>query len=283
MNINSSTKTLCLLGHPVRQSFSPSIHNYLFKKYGLNNIYMCFDVEKENLKNALDGIKSLGIIGGNITIPHKVEVINHLDFVDKNAKLIGAVNTIKNVDGVLKGYNTDGVGFVKSIKDKGYSLIGKRIMVLGAGGASRSICVELAANNVASIEIRNRSEDRPKEIVQTIKDNFDISISYSLKEVSSIDLGSIDILINTTPIGMGTCECPIDQLIVPKDGLLVCDIVYKPHETQFIKWAKMHNLDVVYGIDMLINQGVEAFFIWTGIRPNKGDEEKIKEIYELQK
>ena len=140
--INSTTKLTCLLGSPVKQSLSPIIHNYLFRKYNINNIYTCFDVE--NIESAIKSIKTLNILGCNITIPHKVNVIDYLDFIDDNALLIGAVNTIKNEDNILKGYNTDGEGFVKSIIDKGYLLKNKKVLVIGAGGASRSICVSLA-------------------------------------------------------------------------------------------------------------------------------------------
>ncbi|RDY28761.1 shikimate dehydrogenase [Romboutsia weinsteinii] len=280
MNINSNSKTLCLLGHPVSQSFSPSIQNHLFKKYNLNKLYVCFNVKENNLGDSIDGIKALGILGGNITIPHKVNVIEYLDWVDENSRLIGAVNTFKNEDGILKGYNTDGKGFVKSIIDKGYDLNNKKIMVLGAGGASRSICIELASRGVEIIYIRNRSIEKPKEISEAIMTNFDTKVSCSVDKIKREDLDNIDILINTTPIGMGTCECPIDEAIVPSNNLLVCDIVYKPHNTQLLKWASKHKLQVIYGIDMLINQGLEAFHIWTGIKPIKEDEDEIKHIYE---
>lgn len=279
MKINSITNTICLLGHPVQHSFSPDIHNYLFEKYNQNKIYVCFDVNKKDLSKAVEGIKVMGMPGSNVTIPHKVEVFKYLDYIDNNAKLIGAVNTIKNQDGILTGYNTDGIGFVKSILDKGYNLKGKRIMIIGAGGACRSIAVELSANNVSSIEIRNRSVDKANEIVSIIKSNFDVEAICSTKEIDKYDIDSIDILINTTPLGMENELCPVDENIKVSKDILVCDIVYKPYNTRFIKWAKTNNLDVVYGIDMLINQGIEAFYIWTGIRPTIGDIECIKKIY----
>ena len=125
MNINSNTNTICLLGHPIKHSFSPTIHNYLFEKYSENNIYVCFDVKEDKLKDCVYGIKGLDIKGCNVTIPHKVNIIKYLDSIDDNAKLIGAVNTIKNKGGILKGYNTDGRGFVKSILDKDYDIKNK--------------------------------------------------------------------------------------------------------------------------------------------------------------
>ncbi|MGL5329221.1 MAG: shikimate dehydrogenase [Peptostreptococcaceae bacterium] len=279
MKVNSKTKTICLLGHPVAQSFSPSIHNYLFEKYEINNIYTCYDVNPKNLKGAIEGVKSLEMSGCNVTIPHKVNVINYINQVDKNAKLIGAVNTIKNEDGILKGYNTDGRGFVKSILDKGYTVNGKRIMIIGAGGSCRSIGVELASNSAKSIEIRNRSEGKAKEIVDIISENFNTKALYSTSKIEEKNLDYIDILINTTPIGMGNSQCPIDKSIRPHKNLLICDIVYKPHDTEFIKWGNENGNDTIYGIEMLINQGLEAFYIWTGIKPTIEDKNNIMEIY----
>nr|WP_317333215.1 shikimate dehydrogenase [uncultured Romboutsia sp.] len=280
MNINSDTKTICLLGHPIKHSFSPTIHNYLFEKYFENNIYVCFDVKEDKLKDCVSGIKALDIKGGNVTIPHKVNIIKYLDSIDDNAKLIGAVNTIKNKGGVLKGYNTDGRGFVKSILDKGYDIKNKKVMIIGAGGACRSIAIELASKGVKSIEIRNRSLDKANEIIDSINKNFNAVAKCSKNTIDSDCLFDIDILINTTPIGMESDLCPIDTNIVIDKKLLVCDIVYKPQDTVFLKWAKKNNLEIIYGIDMLINQALEAFYIWTEINPCDEDFEHIKKLYE---
>ena len=280
MKINSSTKTICLLGHPIKHSFSPTIHNYLFKKYLKNNIYVCFDVEEDKLKDSIFGIKALDIRGCNVTIPHKVNIIKYLDSIDENAKLIGAVNTINNKGGILKGYNTDGIGFVKSILDKNYEIKNKKVMIIGAGGACRSIAIELAANGVKSIEIRNRSLERANEIIKSINDNFNTYAKCSKDAIDGSSLMNVDILINTTPIGMENDLCPIDTNIKIDKNLLVCDIVYKPQDTVFLKWARKNNLDIIYGIDMLINQAFEAFKIWTGISTCNEDFEHIKKLYE---
>ena len=280
MKINSSTKTICLLGHPIKHSFSPTIHNYLFKKYLKNNIYVCFDVEEDKLKDCIFGIKALDIKGCNVTIPHKVNIIKYLDIIDENAKLIGAVNTINNKGGILKGYNTDGIGFVKSILDKNYEIKNKKAMIIGAGGACRSIAIELAANGVKSIEIRNRSLERANEIIKSINDNFNTYAKCSKDAIDGSSLMNVDILINTTPIGMENDLCPIDTNIKIDKNLLVCDIVYKPQDTVFLKWARKNNLDIIYGIDMLINQAFEAFKIWTGISTCNEDFEHIKKLYE---
>lgn len=278
MRINGKTKTICLLGNPTEHSFSPYIHNYLFKKYNQNNTYVCFNVLKENLEEAIKGIKALGIEGCNVTIPYKVDIMKYLDDIDNNAKLIGSINTIKNESGKLIGYNTDGIGFVKSITDKGYSVKDKKIIILGAGGACRSIAVELAYQGAKEIDIRNRSIDNSKKICDIIDLNFEVETKYSSKNIEEEDLNNIDIIINTTPIGMDSDfeSCPIDENLKTKNKILVCDIVYNPHETKFIKWAKNNNLPVIYGVDMLINQAIHGFYIWTGI--NVDESENIKDI-----
>lgn len=280
MKINGKTKTFCLIGNPTEHSFSPHIHNYLFKKYNQNNNYVCFNVIDDNLEDAVKGIKALGILGCNVTIPHKVNVIKFLDEVDRNAMLIGAVNTIKNENNKLIGYNTDGLGFIKSIIDKGFKIKNKNIIILGAGGACRSIAIELASQEARHIEIRNRSDENAKNISDIINSNFETISTYSTKIICSNDLEDIDIIINTTPIGMDKDHenCPINENIKIKSNLLVCDIVYNPHETKFIKWAKANNLDVIYGIDMLINQATQGFYIWTGIKVDES--ENLKNILE---
>lgn len=279
MEINGKTELLCLIGNPVEHSFSPNIHNYLIKKNKLNMKYVCFKVEECELENAIRGIKALGIKGFNVTIPHKVDVIRYLDEVDKNALLIGAVNTVKNKNGRLIGYNTDGIGFVKSILDKGYEVLNKTILIIGAGGAARSIAIELASNGAKEINLRNRSEKNAKEISNILKENFNIISNYSTETIKQNDLENIDIIINTTPIGMDKDKnsCPIDENIkLTNKNIIACDIVYNPHETNFISWAKKNNLNVIYGIDMLVNQAIQGFNIWTGI--NYNNYEELKDI-----
>ena len=272
MSINGKTELICLIGHPVEHSFSPNIHNYLIEKNKLNMRYMCFDVFENELENAIKGIKALNIKGFNVTIPHKVEVIKYLDEIDRNALLIGAVNTVKNENGKLKGYNTDGIGFVKSILDKGYKVSGKNVLIIGSGGAARSIAVEMASNGAKQINLYNRSIKSAKEISELLKENFKVDSNYYNEQIKEKNLENIDIIINTTPIGMDKDKenCPIDESInVKNKNTLICDIVYNPHETKFISWAKKNNLNVIYGIDMLINQAILGFKIWTGILPDE--------------
>lgn len=275
MKINSTTQLATLIGHPVAHSFSPYIHNFLAEKYNLNLNYMCFDVEPDSVAEALGGIKALGIIGSNVTIPHKIKVMESLDVIDRNAAIIGAVNTIKNENGKLIGYNTDGVGFIKSVLDAGHQLEGKNVMVLGAGGASRAIVIELAAQKVSKISIRNNTLAKAEELASAVRTHFgEVTVEVAPLDVKEEELYSVDFIINTTPLGMSSHKelCPIDENITPPIGLVACDIVYTPHDTKFLKWAARNNLEVVHGIGMLINQALESFSIWTGIEVDAYEE-----------
>lgn len=279
-SISSKTKVYSVIGHPVSQSFSPKIHNYLFNKYGIDAVYVSYDVDPDHVGEAINGIRHLGIMGTNVTIPHKIEVMKYLDEIDEKAKLFGAVNTIKNVDGKLYGYNTDGTGLTKSLKDaSGETMDGKKVLIIGAGGACRSIAIQLAIENAASIEIVNRSIEKAQSIVDTINEHFDTKAIATSKVITQKDIDDVDVLINTTPIGMGTDESPIDTSLVPPKNMIIADAVYKPHETAFIKWGLKHDLKIAYGIQMLINQGVHSFSIWTGVTPTLEDTQNILKIF----
>ena len=226
---------------------------------------MCFDVETDNVQAAINGIRALGIIGANVTIPHKLEVMSYLDKIDEYAKIIGAVNCINNEDGKLVGYNTDGIGFVKSVNEEGYSFEGKKVIVMGAGGASRSICVALAGSNVRELVILNNTISKAEKISDDIKAYFkDINVKVGKLDIKQEDLKDVDFLINTTPLGMKNDLSPIDTNIIPPSNLVVCDIVYNPKVTPLLAWANKNNLGVVYGIGMLIYQALQGFSIWTG-------------------
>lgn len=283
MNTNYETKLFALLGHPVSNSFSPIMHSYLFEKYDINGSYLCFDIKPEDIEDVIKTIKNLNICGFNVTIPYKTKVIDLLDEVDKNAYLIGAVNTVKNENGKLKGYNTDGKGFVKSIEDGGYQIKDKSVIILGCGGACRSIAIELAAKGVKKIDIRNRSLENAKEIKNRISDNFDTEVVFSKDEIIEKDIKKYDFLINTTPIGMESEECPINESMNISSNIVICDIVYKPHMTNLMKWAEKNNLKTIYGIDMLINQGINAFEIWTNKKVDLKDTEILKEMFQNNK
>lgn len=264
MKIDSNTKLYCLLGHPVSKSLSPEIHNYSFEKNNINARYLAMDVRKEGLREAVEGVRHLGIGGFNVTIPHKIDIIKHLDSLDDEAKLLGAVNTVKNENGKLIGYNTDGRGFTDVLKDKKIDIKNKSIAILGAGGASRAISIVLAKEGIREITIFNRTVKKAKNIMDEIKEKFPkVRGVYQSLEIDDFDFTDVDILINCTSIGMypNLDEMPIDPKRLSKDTI-VCDIVYKPLETKLIKRAKEYGQITVHGLNMLIYQGILSEEIW---------------------
>ena len=253
-----------LIGHPVEHSFSPPMHNAAFDALNMDCAYVAFDVNPNDLKSAIEGAESLNIKGFNVTIPHKVDVMQYLDELDEVARLIGAVNTIdfKN----LKGYNTDGIGAVKAIAEV-TSIKNKNVVVAGAGGASRAISFYIAKYGAESLTILNRNEVKAESLAS------DVSDSGLIGEVASDSINAIgnymesaDVLIDTTPLGMhpNINDEPIVKADMMDEDLVVFDAVYNPNETVLIKEAIKANAKPVYGIKMLLYQGAESFKIWTG-------------------
>ncbi|KNF09862.1 shikimate dehydrogenase AroE [Gottschalkia purinilytica] len=264
MQIDSNTKLYCLIGHPISKSLSPDIHNYSFEQNNINAKYMAFDVLEENLESSIKGIKALGINGFNVTIPHKVNIIKYLDDIDEEAKLLGAVNTVKNVNGKLIGFNTDGRGFIQVLKDKNIKIKDKNILMIGAGGAARAISIILAKEGINKIKILNRTKEKSIEIINEIKEKFPNVIgTYGTLSENREEISDTDIAINCTSIGMyPDVNClPIDPNIFPNDTI-VCDIVYKPLLTKFLKVSQEIGLDTIGGLDMLIYQGILSEEIW---------------------
>lgn len=264
MKIKGSTNIVGLIGHPVEHSFSPPMHNAAFDKLGMDYAYVAFDVNPNDLKSAINAGESLNIKGFNVTIPHKINVIQFLDEIDEVARLIGAVNTIdfKN----LKGYNTDGIGAVKAIEEV-TSIKDKNVVVAGAGGASRAISFYIAKYGAESITILNRNIDRAKSLASDISDSGLIN-DVTADSISKINdyLANADILIDTTPIGMhpNYDDEPIARAENMHEDLVVFDAVYNPNDTVLLKEAIKAGAKPVYGIKMLLYQGTESFKIWTG-------------------
>ena len=264
MNIKGSTNIVGLIGHPVEHSFSSPMHNAAFAELGLDYVYVAFDVNPNDLKSAVEGAKSLNIKGFNVTIPHKIEVMQYLDELDEVARLIGAVNTIdfKN----LKGYNTDGIGAVRAIEEV-TSIKDKNVVVAGAGGASRAISFYLAKFGAGSMTILNRNANKAQDLAGDVLKS-DLIGDVGADSISEIDsyLKDADILVDTTPLGMDphVNDEPIAKSDAMHDGLVVFDAVYNPNETVLLKEAIKAGAKPVYGIKMLLYQGAESFKIWTG-------------------
>jgi len=264
MKIDSTTEVFGLIGHPVKHSLSPLIHNSSFEKIGFNGVYVVFDVAPELLETAVKGLKALGVKGFNVTVPHKEKVMNHLDFVTKEAERIGAVNTVVNENGILKGYNTDVQGFIEALREEKEEVRGRKAVVLGAGGAAKAVCFALAKEGIDSIIIANRTLDKAKVLAEYIKEEFKVKCDYcSIEEVEKFN--EIDMLINTTSVGMHpeVGNSPVSEEVVAKANF-VYDLIYNPSETLFLKYARKNGVKSANGLSMLVNQANYAFYLWTG-------------------
>jgi shikimate dehydrogenase len=268
VKINGSTKVVGIIGNPIAHSVSPQMHNTAYEKLGLNYCYVPISVKPEDLEKALEGIRILGMVGVNVTIPHKEAVISHLDEATKIVRLIGSANVILSQEGRLVGYNTDGPGFIDSLKeDAGFDVAGKRAVVLGAGGGARAAAIMLAQDGVKNLVISDLMYEKAEELCEYINSHFEIAPyacptkSNELKKL----VESCDLLVNATPIGMypKVDECPIDDDYKIPPTAVVYDLVYNPLETKLLKLAKANGAKAVSGIGMLIRQGALAFSLFT--------------------
>ncbi|MBA7697338.1 Shikimate dehydrogenase (NADP(+)) [subsurface metagenome] len=269
--ITSHTKILCVIGHPIEHSMSPTMWNPALQELELDYVYVAFDVLPDSLEKAINGIRSLGITGVNVTIPHKKAVIKYIDDVDPIALKIGAINTIKNEEGILKARNTDASGAKKSLLDIGFDISGKDILILGSGGVSRAIAYILA-EEANKIVLTDLIEERASSVASEIRDNMKVDIEGKLNNRDNIEeyIKKADILINATPIGMypKVDETPISKDLL-HDDLFVFDVVYNPLETRLMKEAAEIGCVTLGGLDMLVNQGILTFEWWLNKKPNK--------------
>ncbi len=268
------TKLFAVIGDPIAHSMSPVMHNDLFSYYQLKAYYLPFQVKADNLEAAVKGFKSFGAGGFNVTVPHKSSIIPFLDGLDELAENIGAVNTVVNENGRLVGYNTDGPGFLKGLKAISSSLEGKKILIIGAGGAARAIYFTLAKEKPSAIDIANRTLDKGQKLIEDCPYPKS-SMALSLNQAEG-NLAEYDIIIQTTMIGMSpkTGDQPIEMTEIKKNAV-VCDIIYNPLETQFLRGAKAKGAIIKNGLDMFVYQGALAFEKWTGIFP---DVQRMRDI-----
>lgn len=267
--VNGKTELYGVLGDPIEHTKSPFIHNTLFKQFNINAIYIPIHVNEAYLENAINGLKAQNISGFNVTVPHKKSIIKYLDDISNDALLMGAVNTVKNIQGRLKGYNTDAEGFVRDFKDGlDTDFKGKRVMLFGAGGTARALAVKLASEGIEHLTLVNRTEQNAKNISELIKNNYGSIASYILPDSPSLfdKMSQSHIIINTTPAGMSTYldSTPFNIDYVFDKNQVVYDVVYSPEKTKFLLQAESYGCKTRNGFGMLINQGVSAFEIWTG-------------------
>jgi len=259
---------LCyLVGYPVEHSMSPAMHNAAFKALGLDAEYRLAPVKPEQLEEFIDKLREDEAIGASVTIPHKMEVMRHLDHVDETARAIGAVNTIVHREGRLYGYNTDSTGGVGALMEEYGSLEGRNVTILGAGGASRAITYQVSRVD-CKVMVLNRSVERARNLVDDLRPQTSAELRYGgLTQLLDV-IDDTDVLINTTSVGMSpnVSDSPVPEGLL-HSGLFVYDVVYNPVKTKLLRDAEAKGAGTLSGVKMLVYQGAEAFRMWTGVEP----------------
>lgn len=270
--ITGHTKLICLLGTPVSHSISPSMHNASFNALNLDYTYLAFDVNTDTLENTTSTLKNIGARGWNLTMPCKNLMAELCDKLSPAAQISGSVNTVVNDNGILTGHTTDGIGFLHSAKEAGHDLTGKKIVLLGAGGASTSILVQAALDGASEIVVFSRPGkfyDRAVGIIDTL--NLQTHCNCHIHDLADLThlkdtLKDSYILINGTSVGMAPNidDCVIPDVSYFHKSLVVADVIYNPRETKLLAMAKEAGCDTFNGMYMLLYQGAEAFRLWTG-------------------
>ena len=256
-------KSFAVIGDPINHSLSPNIHSAAFRELNLDSSYIGYRIPKGELESGVEGLKKIKITGFNVTIPHKIEMMKYLDKMDESCSIIGAVNTVVNNDGVLKGYNTDMDGFLEPLKKRNISIQDKKILLIGAGGAARAIIAGMSKEKAERVDIANRTTKNAEKLSEFATR---IELSTNVKKIEEIkNLQNYDIIINSTSLGLKNELSPISFEQINQDSVIY-DIVYSPMNTDFIKKAKDKKLEVIYGYEMLLGQATRAFEIWHGMK-----------------
>ena len=265
----SGRSVVCgIIGDPIEHSMSPSMQNAAFEAAHLDWVYVAFHVAKGSAESCTRAMKTMGIRGLNVTVPHKIDILPFLDSVDGTARRIGAVNTIVNNKGALHGYNTDAEGFVRALDAHGVDASHKPVVLMGAGGAARAVAYSLADKG-AHLVILNRTRERAASLASEVATAMGAVVQHGTLDAASLEelLPTASLLVNTTSAGMtpqdNQSPCP-EHLLHPK--LTVCDIVYNPRRTLLLRQAAARGARTIEGVDMLVWQGAIAFELWTGLK-----------------
>lgn len=270
--ITGHTRLTGLLGSPVSHSISPMMHNEAFRQLGLDYVYLAFDVGTDTLEKAVEGLRALNVRGFNLTMPDKNRMSELCDKLSPAAEIIGAVNTVVNDNGIFTGYTTDGIGYMRAVADAGHNIIGKKMTLLGAGGAATAVLVQAALDGVSEISvfsIRDSFFERAERTVAALNERTNCKVTLYDFENESIlrrEIGDSAILTNGTSVGMApnTDRSIITDSTMFHKDLIVSDVIYNPRETKLLKLAKEAGCATFNGLYMLLYQGAEAFKLWTG-------------------
>ena len=267
MKIDGYTRLAAVVANPIKHSISPFIHNKAFEATHTNGVYVAWEVEATDLAETVANVHRYQMFGINLSMPYKEQVISYLDQLSEEARLIGAVNTVVNREGTLIGYNTDGKGFFKSLPS--FKISGKRMVLLGAGGAAKAILAQAILDGVSqvSVFVRSASIEKTRPYLEKLQNETGFKVDlFALEDVSELQARIIDsdLLVNATSVGMDGVSLPIPSSIVLPEKLLVADVIYQPFETPFLNLARNQGNHAVNGLGMLLYQAAEAFQLWTG-------------------
>ncbi|MGX7107427.1 shikimate dehydrogenase [Hutsoniella sourekii] len=273
--IDGHTYLISLLAYPIRHSLSPTMHNEAFAKLNLPYAYMAFDVTNAELEDAVQGIRALGIRGSNVSMPNKGKIIDYLDEVSEGARLIGAVNTVTNVDGKghLVGYNTDGIGAMRALKEEGVPVEGQTITIAGAGGAGTAVAIQGALDGIKNLHIFNRDDEHWENALLTgEKINKNTNCHATVERLEDQEtfkrrIAESSVYIDATGVGMHPQEnlSLINDPEVIREDLVVFDVVYAPAETKLLKFARENGAKKAFnGLGMMLYQGAAAFKLFCG-------------------
>jgi shikimate dehydrogenase len=252
--------TYAVIGDPIDHSLSPNIHNAAFRHLKLDHSYIAYKISAGELDAGIDSLKKIKIAGFNVTIPHKIEIMKFLDDMDTTSKVIGAVNTVSNENGKLKGYNTDMIGFLDPIKKKNLAIKDSQVLLLGAGGAARAIVTAMIKEKANKITIVNRTQENANKLADFAKKIGGNADAVSIQKANEL-IGDYKFIINSTSIGMKNEPSPISTRNISKNSV-VYDIVYQPINTDLIKKSKENGATIIYGYEMLLSQAACSFEIW---------------------
>jgi len=254
------SNTYAVIGDPIDHSLSPNIHNAAFRHLKLEHTYIAYKIPAGELSAGIEALKAIKIAGFNVTIPHKIEMMKFLDEMDTTCKVIGAVNTVLNEDGKLKGYNTDMIGFLDPIKKKNLTIKDSQVLLLGAGGAARAIVTAMVKEKAGKITIVNRTLENANKLAEFAKKIGGNVDTVSIQEANKL-ITDYKFIINSTSIGMRNEPSPISTENISKNSI-VYDLVYQPINTDLIKKSKENGATIIYGYQMLLSQAACSFEIW---------------------
>lgn len=258
-------RTYCLIGDPVSHSLSPAMHNAAFKSLSMDDVYIAYKVSSHELESSVESLRSVNISGFNVTIPHKIAVLQYLDEVDLLSRKAGAVNTVASIDGRFKGFNTDIQGFLQPLLNRGIDFRGLSVLLFGAGGSARAVVASLSSvTGISKLVVANRTYNKSSELSKQAELQG-LTSSVSMIEEAKVMAKRFDLIVNATSVGLQSNESILDSEDIDGSST-VYDLVYRPVMTKLLENAREKGARVIYGYEMLLEQGAQAFEIWTGLK-----------------